>query len=60
MIELSVIAFLYFAGMACFWMLLTEMKVQAKSLTVKFGLVVFCALWPVIIVLSLIFAPFKK
>ena len=60
MIELSVIAFLYLTGLACFWMLLTTMDVKAKSLIVKFGLLIFCALWPIFIMLSLMFAPFKK
>lgn len=60
MIELSVIAFLYFTGMACFWMLLTTMKIKVPSLVAKIGLVIFCALWPIFVMLSLMFAPFKK
>lgn len=60
MIELSVIAFLYITGMACFYMLLTEMKARTKSATAKLGLVFICVLWPIFVMLSLIFTPVKK
>jgi hypothetical protein len=60
MIELLAIVFLYFMGMACFYMLLTEMKARTKNATAELGLVFICVLWPIFVMLSLIFAPFKK